>query len=279
MDSDPSLEVQREARDEHKLTYRAGNIDGVTMIRGTWWPEESDRTWVVMEDREADQIGLSVGDVLTFDIGGRTLEAELAGIFRQKGIQTRFWFEAIFSDGALDPYITRYVGASYMRPEAAIAAQHEIAQVAPNVVSVRTATIIATAKELLGQAVAGLVVVSGIAFCVSLLVLTGVMASHRSRQLYYSTILHAIGARLSVIRRSLSMEYVLLAAVTSVFALILGILIALPLLHVQLRLPLSFPLWPAIVAAFGVSSICLYAGARYLMHRLKLQPATLLRGQ
>jgi putative ABC transport system permease protein len=118
-----------------------------------------------------------------------------------------------------------------------------------------------------------------VAFTVSLLVLTGVMASHRSRQVYYSTILHTLGARLGIIRLSLSMEYVLLALVTSVFALVLGILIALPVLHFQLRLPLSFPLWPAVVAAFGVSSLCLYAGADYLMRRLHLQPASLLRGQ
>jgi len=279
LDASGSLEAQREARDEHKLTYRAGNIDGVTMLRGSWWPEQSAGAWVVMEDREADQIGVEVGDLLTFDVAGRTLEAELTGIFRQQGLQTRFWFEAILSDGVLDPFISRYVGASFMPADSAIAAQTEIAELAPNIVTVRTATIVTTAKDLLGKAVAGLAVVSAVAFSVSLLVLTGVMASHRSRQVYYSTILHTIGARLSVIRLSLSMEYVLLALVTSVFALVLGILIALPLLHFQLRLPLSFPLWPAVVAAFGVSSVCLYVGADYLMRRLHLQPAMLLRGQ
>ena len=276
-----TLEAQREARDEHKLTYRAGNIDGVSIVRGSWWPENyaGERPLVVMEDREADQIGLDVGDLLTFEIEGRQLEAELIGIFKQKGIQTRFWFEAILSDGVLDPYIARYVAASYMSAESAIVAQSDIAAVAYNVASVRTATIVATAKELLDQAVAGLVVISAIAFSVSLLVLTGVMASHRSRQVYYSTILHTIGARLSVIRQSLSMEYVLLALVTSMFALVLGVLVALPLLHFQLKLPLTFPVLPAVLAAFGVSTVCLYAGARYLMRRLHLSPAKLLRGQ
>jgi putative ABC transport system permease protein len=280
-DTDSSLEAQREARDEHKLTYRAGNIDGVNMVEGDWWLDDAldDRAWVVMEDREANQIGLEVGDLLTFDVQGRQIEAELAGIFKQQGLQTRFWFEAILSDGLLDASISRYVAASYMSAEDAIAAQTEIAGIAPNVVSVRTATIVATAKDLLGKAVAGLAVVSAVALIVSLLVLTGVMASHRSRQVYYSTILHTLGARLSVIRVSLSMEYLLLALVTSVFALVLGILVALPMLHFQLRLPLTFPLWPALFAAFGVSSLCLYAGADYLMRRLQLQPASLLRGQ
>lgn len=30
-------ERQRKARDEHKLTYAANNIDDVTMVRGRWW--------------------------------------------------------------------------------------------------------------------------------------------------------------------------------------------------------------------------------------------------
>ena len=179
LDASDSLEAQREARDEHKLTYRAGNVDGVTLVRGDWWPEDSEDAWVVMEDREADQIGVEVGDLLTFEIGGRPLQARLSGIYRQKGLQTRFWFEAIFSDGVLDPFITRYVGASFMDTPSAINAQTEIAQLASNIVTVRTATIVATAKDLLGKAVAGLAVVSAVAFGVSLLVLTGVMASHR----------------------------------------------------------------------------------------------------
>ncbi len=166
-----------------------------------------------------------------------------------------------------------------MSTQGAIEAQTEIAQQASNVVSVRTATLIETAEELLGKAVAGLIAVSAVALSVSLLVLTGVMATHRSRQVYYSTILHTLGARLSIIQQSLRMEYVLLAVVTSVFALVLGILIVLPMLHFQLRLPLNFPVWPAVVAAFGVSSVCLYAGARYLMRQLHIQPASLLRGQ
>ena len=274
-----TLQEQRESRDEHKLTYRADNLDGVMMVRGQWWPADTKGAYVVMEDREADQIGLDIGDVLTFSIEGRELEAELTGVYKQQGLQTRFWFEAILSDAVLDPFISRYVAASYLPDKAAIIAQNEIAGTAPNVVSVRTATIVTTAKDLLGKAVAGLAMVSGVAFTVSLLVLTGVMASHRSRQVYYSTILHTIGARLSVIRRSLGMEYLLLALVTSVFALVLGILIALPLLYFQLKLPLTFPIWPPVIAAFGVSSVCLYAGGSYLMRRLKLQPASLLRGQ
>jgi putative ABC transport system permease protein len=273
------IELRREARDDHKLTYATNNIDGVNMIRGSWWgdgPHEVPK--VVFEDREADQLGLEVGDLLEFSIEGRSFDAELTGIYSQQGMQTRFWFEGIVSDGALDDHISRYVGAAYMTPEQAITAQAAIQAEAPNVVSIRTATMLETATELLGKALIGLALVAGVALLVSLLVLTGVMATNRARQVYDATVLHSLGARISVIRQSLNMEYVLLACVTSTFAIVLGTAIAVPLMVIQLKLPLDFPIWPGFVTAFGVSGICLYVGARYLLQRLTIRPAMLLRG-
>jgi putative ABC transport system permease protein len=267
-----------EARDEHKLSYRGNNIDQVTMDRGVWWPDQvSDLPRVVMEDREADQLGLKVGDRLTFSIDARLLEAELTGIYRQKGLQTRFWFEAIFSDGALDPFIHRYVGAAYLSDQAAIEAQQRVAHIAPNVVSVRTASILSTARDLLGKASLGLAVIAVVSLVVSLLVLSGVMATNRTRQIYEATILHVLGARFKVIRRSLQMEYLLLAVITSVFAIIFGAALALPLLIYRLKLESEFALWPGVVVAVVVSTVCLYLGARYLLRRLRVQPANLLR--
>jgi putative ABC transport system permease protein len=274
----PDQERRREARDEHKLTYRTGNIDSVTLDRGAWWNDRTNTTVkVAMEDREADQLGLEIGDRLTFVIQDQSLEAELAGIYSQKGMQTRFWFEAILSDGALDPFIHRHVGAAYMDDEAASSAQAHVAAIAPNVVTVRTASILETARELLGKASAGLAVVALVSLSVSLLVMTGVMATTRTRQIYDATILHSLGARLTTIKHSLQMEYLLLALTTSLFAIVMGSAIAVPILEYRLKLPSEYPFGLGVITALGVSVTCLYVGARYLLHRLQLNPAMLLR--
>ncbi len=268
---------REEARDEHKLTYPANNIDNVELVRGAWLAVDTAAVSVVMEDREADQLGLQPGDKLRFAIAGAELEANLTGIYRQKGIQTRFWFEGIFSPGALDPFIHRHVGAAYMSDAAALAAQREIAALAPNVVTVRTAELLETARDLLGKAVAGLAVVAAISLAVSLLVLTGVVAANRARQVYEAAILHALGARPGAIRHSLYSEYLLLAVVTSAFAILIGSAIAVPLLEYRLKLSAEFPLWAGILTALGVSYLALHLGAMYLLRRLKLSPAVLLR--
>ncbi|MGK0298923.1 MAG: putative ABC transport system permease protein [Gammaproteobacteria bacterium] len=266
------------SQDEYKLSYSANNIDNVNLVDGAWWDDNiSGMAKMAMEDREAEQLGLKVGDIVTFAIAGRSLQAEVAAIYSQKGVQTKFWFEGIVSDGALDTFINRYVGAAYMDDNEAIAAQGRVAQVAPNVISVRTASLLASAREILGQATAGLAVVAGVSLAASLLVLISVMAAGRTRQIYDATVLHSLGTRLSVIKSSLHMEYLLLAFTTSIFAVIAGSAIALPLLNLRLKLPSEDLIWLGLITAISVSGIALSLGARYMLRRLQLKPAILLR--
>lgn len=267
-----------EARDEHKLSNRAGNFDDVIIDRGAWWPQNyRGPPLVAMEDREADQLGLKVGDRLQFDIMGAAVDVQLAAIYSQRRFQSRLWLEAIFSDGVLDPYITRYVGAAYMDTEDALAAQNRIAATMPNVVSVRTAGILDEARTLLGRAGQGLAIVAVISLFASLLVLASAMASGRSRQVYEASVLHTLGARISAIRRSLQFEYLLLALLTSAFAIVVGSALAMALLHFRLELESSGLLWTGMLTAVVVSSCSLGLGAAYLVRQLQLSPAQLLR--
>ena len=264
--------LRNTTQDEYKLSYSSNNIDSVTIVEGSWWQDQvSGLPKLAMEDREAGQLGLKIGDVITFAIEGRTLEAEVAAIYSQKGVQTKFWFEGILSDGALDTFINRYVGAAYMDDNEAIGAQRRVAAVAPNIISVRTASLLASAREILGKATAGLAVVAGVSLAASLLVLISVMAAGRTRQIYDATVLHSLGTKLSVIKRSLHMEYLLLAFITSLFAVIVGSAIALPLLHLRLKLPSEDLIWLGVVTAVSVSAISLSLGAKYLLRRLKLK--------
>jgi putative ABC transport system permease protein len=267
-----------ESRDEHKLSYRAGNDDNIDVQRGAWWPPDyAGPPLVAMEDREADQLGLSVGDRLRFEIMGEPVEARLAAIYGQRRFQSRFWLEAIFTDGVLDPFITRYVGAAFMDTQGAIEAQERVAQAMPGVVTIRTAAMLAEARALLARASAGLAVVGAISLLASMLVLVSVVASTRARQVYDATVLHILGTRIGEVRRALRAEYALIALLTSLFAVPLGSAIAIALLRYRLELPADPAWWLGVVTALGVSIFSLTLGARYLLRRLRVAPAALLR--
>lgn len=103
------------------------------------------------------------------------------------------------------------------------------------------------------------------------------MAASRARQVYDATVMHALGARPSVLRQVLYWEYVLLAMVTSGFAMLAGSALAAGLLRWQLDLALTGLYWTGAVTAIGVSAVSLGLGARYLLGQMRLNPALLLR--
>jgi putative ABC transport system permease protein len=271
-------ERAREARDEHKLSNREGNFDDVVIDRGAWWPaDHTGEPLVAMEDREADQLGLQVGDKLRFEILGTPVEATLSAIYSQRRMQSRLWLEAIFSDGVLDPFITRHVGAAYLPAGETLAAQDRLAAVAPNIATVRTESLLRETRALMARASSGLAVVALVCLAASLLVLGSVVAASRSRQVFDATVMHAMGARHSLLKRVLLWEYALLATVTSLFAIAAGSALATGLLRWRLDMDPLGLYWSGALTAILVSAISLGLGARYLLQQMRLNPALLLR--
>jgi putative ABC transport system permease protein len=280
------VDWQDMARDEHKLSYLSGNIDGIKIVDGSIWDEALERDIreddsldfaFIMEDREASQMQLSPGDHVRFTLVGIERTGLLTGIYSQQGIQTRFWFEAIFSDGALDDFINAYVGTIYMDEQEALALQSELARNHPNIITVRTKDLIDSASELLDKGSSGLSVISSISLLVSLMVLASVMAAGRSKQSYHAIILYCLGARISYIRRAIIIEYALLGLVVSLFSIALGLTIAALVLQVQLKLAAWDVYWLGVVVALISSTIVFGLGALYLFQKLKIQPAQLLK--
>ncbi|WP_404363224.1 ABC transporter permease [Marinobacter sp.] len=274
-------QARREAMgDEYKLTYLSGNPEGLELVTGNWWAQPApagEPAFMAMEDREANELGLTVGDQVEFTAQNRTITAEIRAIYRQKGLQTRFWFEGILQDGALDGLISLYVGAVYQSDPAAKESQQWLARNIPNVITLRTADWLETAGDLLNKAAAGLAAVATVSLLASLLVLSSVVSVSRRRQLYEANLLHCLGARHQAIRLSMLLETGLLTLLATVFATALGSLIALPVAATALKLPAGGLWWMGALVAGTVSSLALLGGLVPTLRAMRLNPAVLLR--
>jgi putative ABC transport system permease protein len=164
-----------------------------------------------------------------------------------------------------------------MPAEQALDAQDRLAAAAPNIATARTESLLRETRALLGRASGGLAVVAGVCLAASLLVLASVVAASRSRQLYDATVMHTLGARHSLLRSVLVWEYLLLAAFSAAFALLAGSALATGLLKWQLDMSPAGLYWTGLLTALGVSGLSLGLGAQYLLSRMRLNPAQLLR--
>lgn len=267
-----------EANDEHKLSYRLDNIDNTALDRGQWWPENyAGPTLVAMEDREADQLGLAVGDKLEFTILGEPVIATLSAIYSQTRFETSFWLEAVFSDKVLEPFITRYIGSARLDAGADIEAQSTLGEYFPNVVTIRTAKVLESSRLILSSAGLAMTLIAAVSLSASILVMASVVAVNRQRQVYEATVLHALGTRTSVVMKSVVFEYALLAALLSLFSMIVGSTVAQILLSTWLKIDSAGSFWAAGVVAVGASTLCLFAGALWLVLTLNASPASLLK--
>lgn len=273
--------ARREAMgDEYKLSYLSGNPEDLELVAGDWWAapaSEGQPAFMAMEDREAKELGLSVGDRVQFQASGQTVSTEIRAIYRQKGLQTRFWFEGVLQDGALDPLIGRYVGVVYQTDPAARHSQQWLASNIANVITLRTADWLETAGGLLNKATAGLATVALVSLIASLLVLSSVVSVSRRRQLYEANLLHCLGARHRAIRIAMLLETGLLTFISTLFATALGALIALPLAALLLKLPAGDLWWLGALVAGTVSSLALLGGLLPTLRSLRLNQALLLR--
>lgn len=273
--------ARREAMgDEYKLTYLAGNPEGLELVKGNWWSNpapEGEPAYMAMEDREANALGLTVGDRIEFTAQDQPIIVEIRAIYRQKGLQTRFWFEGVLQQGALDGLISLYVGAVYQSDTAAKESQQWLAGNIPNVITLRTADWLETAGDLLNKAAAGLAAVASVSLLASLLVLSSVVSVSRRRQLYEANLLHCLGARHQAIRNSMLLETGLLTFLATVFATALGSLIALPVADLALKLPAGDLWWIGALVAGVVSALALLGGLLPTLRAMRLNPAVLLR--
>lgn len=267
-----------EANDEHKLSYRTQGIDNTAVVEGEWWPDGYvGKPLFAMEDREANQLGLVVGDQLRFDIMGQALEAELAVIYEQARFETRFWLEGVFTDGALEPFISRHIGTAFLEEGFDVDASNAIGLDFPNVVTVRTARALAAAREILGSAAKALGLVAAVSLAASMLVMASVVAVNRSRQIYEASVMHALGSRMSEVVKSVAFEYLLLGMALTVFSTIAGSLIGWIIVTFWIELSIA-GVWPiGVLVAASASVFCLVSGALWMIRTLKASPASLLK--
>lgn len=218
LDSSRSNENRRENRGqnagmlgrEYVLTYRAKLDDNEKIIAGKFWaPESSPEPEVSIEELMNEELGLNVGDVMTFDVLGRKIAARVTSIRRVDWRNARTGFLVVFRPGALDDAPAMYITAIKGPAENAARAQlqRELVDKAPNISVVDVRDIIEIARGIVQKVSLAVSFVGGFVFLSGLLILIGSIAMTKFHRLYESAILKTLGAKKKLIVWTLLVEY------------------------------------------------------------------------
>ena len=199
---------------EYVITYRASLERNEHVIEGAFWPATPSTVPEVSIERSLrDRHGLTVGDLVRFDILGRTIEARVTSV---RGVE---WSDAraggfmfVFRPGPLDAAPQTFI-APVKGPAGSVERarfQRDLTAAFPNVSVVDLQEVLAAVTNVLETITLAVSVVGMLVLSSGVLILVGAVSMTKFQRVYEAAVLKTLGATTRHIVAMLAIEYGLL---------------------------------------------------------------------
>lgn len=264
-------------RSSRNLTWSAGMPADNRVVAGEWWAPDDDRAMASLEDDYARDLGLSIGDVLSFDVAGDTLDVEVTSLRRLDWESMRPNFFIIFSPGALEQYPATYMTSFHLETDQKRFLSQLLARFR-TVTVIEVDALIAQVQSIIARVTQAVELVLGLVLASGCLVLIASIHASRDARLSEHALIRTLGGTRRLIAGSLAVEFATLGLFAGIVAVV-GAEVTVLLLQTQVFdlgagvhpwLWLAGPLIGALlILAVGIS------GTRSLV---SAPPITVLRG-
>ena len=245
---------------EYTITYRGGLEANETLMTGRFprpsvgpdplaTPEGKSQDQlpeVSIEESIVERFGISVGDVMRFDVLGRPIFARVSGIRRvewRDGRSGGFMF--VFGAGTFEKAPHWYIGPVRANmPDPALRARltHDLVVKFPNVSVIDLREVLETLRKVFGVVTVAIDVVGSLVMLTGALILVGAVAVTKFQRVYEAAIFKTLGASSRSIAAMLMVEYGLLGTLAGA----VGSFGALALVWGVSRFALDIPWRPAL---------------------------------
>ncbi len=250
--------AQRLVEREFNLSWMADLPEGNSLTAGRWFaPTDAGRPQFSVEQGLADTLKLKMGDVLTYDIAGRRLEAKITSLRKLDWDSMRVNFFVVTPPGVLEPFPTSYITSFHLPPEKA-GFVGELVAAHPNLTVIDVASILRQFRSVMDQLAQAVQFIFAFSLVAGLAVLYAALESTHDEREYEIAVLRTLGARNSHLRAALAAEFAVLGAIAGVVAGVGSALISWLLGRFVFQMPYE-PAWLVLPAGVlgGVLGITL----------------------
>ena len=220
--SEVNLESYRDVRGrgslarEYTITYRDHLESNETLLKGEFWtgqgplPVDAETLEVSIERSIHERFSINPGDLMRFDVLGRTLEARVTSVRDVEWEDARNGgFMFVFRPGPLSNAPHSYI-AILRAPEetkSRAALQHSLVSAYPNISAIDVREVLASVQDVLSNVTLAITIVGGIAVFGGILILVGAVAMTKFQRVYEAAILRTLGASARTLTAMLAGEY------------------------------------------------------------------------
>jgi putative ABC transport system permease protein len=262
------------------MTYSAAMPARSHLTAGKWWPADYHGEPEVSIAREvALALGLKVGDMLTFNVVGRDLDAKVANVREIDWGGLGINFSLVFAPGFLEGAPQTEIATAYA-PRASEPAIEKVVNLNyPGITMIGVRDALATVDNLIGEIGVAVSLTAAVALAAGTLVLAGAVAAGERRRIYDSVVLKVLGATRGTITRAFLIEHGLLGLMAAVIAIALGSIAAWAVVVPVMDLHWRFSALGALGIAAIAAVITLAFGLVGTWRALGQRAAPLLRNE
>ncbi len=254
-------------RGDRGITYAVNIPENSTLSKGEWWPADySGKPLISFSAEEAGELGLDVGDVLTVNVLGRTITAEISSLRNVEWESLGINFVMVFSPNTFAGAPHSHL-ATLTLDESDDTSEVEtrdgeiiraVSKAFPAVTTVRVREALDMVNTLIGQLATAIRAAASVALIASILVLGGALAAGNRARVHDAVVLKTLGATRGRLVRSFIYEYALLGTATAIFALAAGGIAAWFVITQIMEFPYTF--LPSVAAATVLVALVMTVG-------------------
>jgi putative ABC transport system permease protein len=259
------------------LTWAAEMPDDNTLVAGDWWAADDSRAVVSLEDDYAYDLGLSIGDVLSFDIGGEPIDVEVVNLRRLNWESMRPNFFIIFSPGALEDFPATWMTSFYLERDNK-QFLNELLSRFPTITVIEVDAIIAQVQSIIARVTQAVELVLALVVASGCLVLIASIHASRDARMSEHALIRTLGGTRKLIASSLAAEFAALGLFAGVVAVV-GAEATVLILQTQVfELKAAVHPWLWVVGPLIGALLILVVGILGTRQLIAAPPITVLRG-
>ena len=262
------------------ITYADTLPDRTRLTAGEWWTAETQtKPQISFAAEEAEEMGIGLGDMLTLNILGRDITAEITSLREVDFSTAGMGFIMVMNPAAIEAAPHTFIATVYAEEQAEAQILRDLANRFPNITAIRVRDAIAQVSDLLTGLASATTWGAAATLLTGFLVLIGAAAADQSARTREAAILKTLGATRARLLTSLALRAALLGAAAGLVALAAGLTGGWAVSHYVMETDFTIA-WPSALAIIiGGALISLLAGLAFAWGPLRARPAQILRAR
>ncbi len=236
---------------EFNLSWRKDLPAGNKVIAGRWWQaNEKGKPYISLDPRIASIFNLSLGDKLTFNIGGDIQQVELVNIRGVEWGSFRVNFFSLLPHGLLDDYDANWVTSLHLHGDQA---KHLIGLVQqyPNISIIDIDVIISRIRTLMDRIAIAVEYLLGFTLIIGVIIMLTALKTTQDERRQEAALLHTLGASKKWILRGISTEFLLLGGISGGIAGFAASMTGMILAKQVFKFEYGFSITPILIGIIG----------------------------